>query len=70
MLSGRLGLELARIPHADRHGGSPAHAGMDLSLWIAASTPSRLPRPRGDGPFLYGMAAFGFMPPPPTRDGP
>ena len=48
-------------------GGSPAHAGMDRARSRRSGWPSRLPRPRGDGPLALHAVAQPMAAPPPTR---
>ena len=45
----------------------PAHAGMDRRRTGVSGARSRVPRPRGDGPFDRGMPAHEFRCSPPTR---
>ena len=47
--------------------GSPAHAGMDLPDRCSRAPDSRLPRPRGDGPWSPALTLSAFAAPPPTR---
>ena len=47
--------------------GSPAHAGMDRTLWSGRARHSGLPRPRGDGPLVWQMGLMAGKAPPPTR---
>jgi len=59
---------------SDRHGafavGSPAHAGMALTLSSAFPARSRFPRPRGDGPPACRGPGDAAEVPPPTRGWP
>ena len=55
------------LPERRIHYGSPAHAGMDPCWYRSMSTPSWLPRPRGDGPDIRGLDGFIPLAPPPTR---
>ena len=47
--------------------GSPAHAGMDPRQMVGLTHYQRLPRPRGDGPFVARALGCCTTAPPPTR---
>ena len=53
--------------HGGGERGSPAHAGMDPRSTSSSPTSGRLPRPRGDGPYLSAPGAGTSTAPPPTR---
>ena len=52
-----------RLPDRDLKLGSPAHAGMDRLASTHVSSRNRLPRPRGDGPFLVRKVGAARMAP-------